>query len=137
MEHKSNLTIPEIVDPALTINDVLNEIRRVEALDFVHKMASHNHIALLYSHRDSLMKILSEYFIPNDTPKALLSENPGSYSHLDLTNSISYNELFGPMTGPLKEEAVFRLQNWNSSISTAVKDPISAHGLQKMTQHGG
>jgi len=59
MEHKSNLTIPEIVDPALTINDVLNEIRRVEALDFVHKMASH-HIALLYSHMDSLMKILSE-----------------------------------------------------------------------------
>ncbi len=53
MEHKSNLTIPEIVDPALTINDVLNEIRRIEALDFVHKMASHNHIALLYSHRDS------------------------------------------------------------------------------------
>src|SRR4029079_9203045 len=37
------------------------------------------------------------------------------------TNSISYNELFGPMTGPLKEEAVFRLQNWISSISNGSK----------------
>ena len=137
IEHKSNLTIPEIVDPALTINDVLNEIRRIEALDFVHKMASHNHIALLYSHRDSLIKILSEYFSPKDAPKALLSENPDNYSHLNLTSSISYKDLFGPITGPLREDAVFKLQNWINSISTGGKDPISARGLQKMTQHGG
>ena len=31
MDHKSSLTIPEIVDPALTINDILNEIRLIEA----------------------------------------------------------------------------------------------------------
>lgn len=80
LEHKSNLTISEIVDPALTINDVLNEIRRIEALDFVHKMASHNHIALLYTHQDSLIKIISEYFSPKDAPKAHLSENIDNFS---------------------------------------------------------
>lgn len=121
MEHKSNLTISEIVDPALTINDVLNEIRRIEALDFVHKMASHNHIALLYAHKDSLIKILSEYFSPKDAPKALLSENPDNFSHLNITSSISYKDLFGPITSPLKEDAVFKLHNWISSISTSSK----------------
>jgi hypothetical protein len=38
-EQKSNLTVPEILDPSLTINDVLKEIRSVEALDFVYKSA--------------------------------------------------------------------------------------------------
>ena len=109
MEHKSNLTIHEIVDPALTINDVMNEIRRIEALDFVHKMALHNHIALLYAHKDSLTKILSEYFSPKDAPKALRSENPDNFSHLNITSSISYKDLFGPITGPLKEDVVFQI----------------------------
>jgi hypothetical protein len=86
-------------------------------------MASHNHIALLYSHRDSLIKILLEYFSPRYAPKALLSENPDNYSHLNLTSSISYKDLFGPITGPLKEDAVFKLQNWINSISTGGKRP--------------
>ena len=101
----------------VTINNVLNEIRRIEALDFVHKMASYNRIALLYAHKDSLIKILTEYFSPKDAPKALLSENPDNFSHLNITSSISYKELFGPITCPLKEDAVFKLHNW---ISTKV-----------------
>jgi hypothetical protein len=84
-------------------------------------MASHNHIALLYTHQDSLIKILSEYFSPKDAPKALLSENPGNFSHLNLTSSISYKDLFGPITSPLKEDAVFKLHNWISTISTTSK----------------
>ena len=59
-EQKSNLTVPEILDPSLTINDVLKEIRSIEALDFVHKMSSYNHIAYLYSSKVSLSKILSD-----------------------------------------------------------------------------
>ena len=78
-EQKSNLTVPEILDPSLTINDVLKEIRSIEALDFVHKMSSYNHIAYLYSSKVSLSKILSEYFSPRDAPKGLLSENPMDY----------------------------------------------------------
>ena len=84
-------------------------------------MASHNHIALLYAHQDSLIKILSEYFSSKDAPKALLSENPDNFSHLNLTSSISYKDLFGPITGPLKEDAVFKLHNWISSIGTSSK----------------
>lgn len=116
MEHKSNLTIPEILDPLLTINDVLNEIRRIEALDFAHKMASYNHIALLYSKRDSLNQILSEYFSASDAPKALLSECPGNYRHLHLSRYVSYKELFGTISSPVKEEATVKLQNWIEQV---------------------
>ena len=82
-EQKSNLTVPEILDPSLTINDVLKEIRSVEALDFVHKMSSYNHIAYLYSNKVSLSKILSEYFSPRDAPKALLTEKPNVHVLFD------------------------------------------------------
>jgi hypothetical protein len=112
MEHKSDLTVPEILDPSLTINDVLNEIRRIEALDFVNKIASYNRIAFLYSTKESLSKILSVYFGAKDVPKALLSENPSNFTYLNLSSSVSYRELFATSSSPLKEEAIHQLQNW-------------------------
>src|SRR5690242_7732964 len=45
LENKSELTVPQILDPSLTLNDILMEIRRIEALNFISKMSSYNHIA--------------------------------------------------------------------------------------------
>ena len=126
MEQKSNLTIPQILDPSLTINDVLKEIRNIEALDFVHKMASYNHIAYLYSNKVSLSKILSEYFSPQDSPKALLTENPKDYALFDLSSSISYKELFGPITAPIKENAIAKMRKWIDGIRMTNKSDTSA-----------
>jgi hypothetical protein len=125
MEEKSNLTVPEILDPSLTINDVLNEIRSIEALDFIHKMSSYNHIAYLYSNKSSLSKVLSEYFSPQDAPKALLSENPNNYVLFDLSSSISYNELFGPITGPMKEHAIVKMHEWIDGLRASNKSNSS------------
>ncbi len=90
MEHKLNFTIPEILDPSLTISGVLKEIRRVEALDFIQKMSSYNHIAYLYSTKDSLNQVLAEFFTPGNSPCALLSENPHAYANLNLPAVTSY-----------------------------------------------
>jgi hypothetical protein len=116
MEEKSDLTIPEILNPSLTINGILNEIRRIEALDFVQKMASYNHIALLYSHKDFLNKVLSKYFSQNEAPRALLSENPHFYNHLNLTSSVSYNKLFGTITGQIKENSLIKIKEWIEEV---------------------
>ncbi|MGB8152475.1 MAG: hypothetical protein WCF97_01005 [Nitrososphaeraceae archaeon] len=124
-EQKSNLTVPEILDPSLTINDVLKEIRSIEALDFVHKMSSYNHIAYLYSSKVSLSKILSEYFSPRDAPKALLSENPMDYVLFDLSSSISYKELFGPINAPIKEDVITKMRNWIDGIRANNKSDTS------------
>jgi hypothetical protein len=124
-EHKSNFTVPEILDPSLTINEVLKEICSIEALDFVHKMSSYNHIAYLYSNKVSLSKILSEYFSPRDAPKALLSENPQDYVLFDLTSCISYKELFGPITAPIKEDAIDKMRKWIDGIRANNKSHTS------------
>ena len=130
MEEKSNLSVPEILDPSLTINDVINEIRSIEALDFVHKMSSYNHIAYLYTNKCSVSKVLSEFFSPPSVPKALLTENPKDYLLFDLSSTISYKELFGPITGPIKEDVIAKMRQWidkirqtnNSNTSTRIAE---------------
>jgi hypothetical protein len=124
MEQKSDLTVTEIPAPSLTINDVLNEIRRIEALDFVRKMASYNHLALLYSKKDFLNEVLSEYFSHKDAPKALLSEDPDNHIHLDLTSSISYEELFGIIKGEVGEDAFIKMRNWIEQVRTTHKSKL-------------
>jgi hypothetical protein len=119
MEQKSNLTVTEILDPSLTINDVLKEIRSIEALNFVHKMSSYTHIAYLYSNKASLSKILSEYFSPPDTKKAMLSENPEDYCLFDLTSSISYEELFGQISVSVKEDSIAKMRGWIDELCAA------------------
>ncbi len=113
------------MDPSLTINDVLNEIRSIEALDFVHKMAAYSHIAYLYSNKVSLSKILSEYFSPKDTPRALLSENPKDYFLFNLSSAISYKELLGGVTGPIKEDGIIKVRDWINKIRSTNKSNIA------------
>jgi hypothetical protein len=125
MEEKSNLSVPEILDPSLTINDVMGEIRSIEALNFVHKMSSYNHIAYLYSNKCSVSKILSEYFSPPNVPKALLTENPKDYLLFELSSIISYKELFGPITGPIKEDGITKMRQWIDAIRMTNKSNTS------------
>jgi hypothetical protein len=116
LANKSDLTVPQILDPSLTLNDILREIRRIEALDFVNKMASYNQIAFLYSTEDSLSTVLAEYFGPKDVPKALLSENVGKYDQFNLSASISYRDLFRTSSDKLKGDAVTQLHDWLSQV---------------------
>ncbi len=124
IECKSTLTIPEILDPALTINNILNEIRRIEALEFVHKMSSYNHIAYLYSNKISLSKILSEYFSPRGAAKGLLSENPQEYILFDLSYSISYKNLFGENTNSLNDDAVTKVRRWIDTVRSSNRSSL-------------
>jgi hypothetical protein len=125
MEHRLNLTIPEILDTSLTIYDVLNEIRSIEAVDFIHKMAAYSHMAFLYSNKDSLTKILTEFFSPTDAPRVLLSENPRGYNYLSLSSAISYNELFGPVSALIKDDFIIKTQDWIKGICAANKSKTS------------
>jgi hypothetical protein len=127
MEDRSNLTVPEILHPSLTINDVLNEIRRIEALNFVRKMSSYNHIAFLYTKKESLDKVLSVYFGESQSPTAILSEKPSNYANLNLSGSISYSELFSTPCTHLIEEPIKKLQNWLVQLRSKVTTNNSVH----------
>lgn len=116
MENKSDLTVPQILDPSLTLSDILMEIRRVEALNFIAKMSSYSHIAFLYSREDSLNKLLAEYLSPKDSQRILISETPEKYNYLELSASASYEELFKEAPDCSKEYVVSKIKDWMSKV---------------------
>ena len=57
-----NITISEILNPRLGVGDILKRIHAVEAVEFVRKIPSHNHIAFLYTNDNSKDNILAAFF---------------------------------------------------------------------------
>jgi len=51
-----NITIGEIRNPRLKVGDILKRIQVVDAVEFVHKIPSHSHIAFLYTNDNSKIK---------------------------------------------------------------------------------
>ncbi len=57
-----NITISEILNPRLQVGDILKRIQAVDAVEFVHKIPSHSHIAFLYTNDNSKDKMLAAFF---------------------------------------------------------------------------
>lgn len=57
--------------------------------------------------------------------RLFLSENPKDYVLFDLSSSISYKELFGPITIPVKEDALAKMQGWIDGICATNKSNTS------------
>ena len=88
----SHLTVADIVNPSLSIGDILKSIREAEVFEFVRKILPHEHVLFLYENKKSIDKMLSEFFFisgDNNIPKGLLSVIPA-----DNLNLISSNMLY-------------------------------------------
>ena len=48
----SHLTVADILNPSLSIGDILKNIREAEVFEFVHKILSHEHILFLYENKN-------------------------------------------------------------------------------------
>jgi hypothetical protein len=53
---ESRLTVSDILNPSLSIADILKNIREVEVFEFVHKILSHGHILFLYENKNFKIK---------------------------------------------------------------------------------
>lgn len=58
----SNLTVKEMTNPALTIEDILEDIDSAETLRFVAETAPHQHILFLYRNEEARDRLLSAFF---------------------------------------------------------------------------
>ena len=104
-----NITISEIRDPRLGVGDILKRIHAVEAVEFVRKIPSHSHIALLYTNDNSKDKMLAAFFetmITCNASKGLFSYKKPVNDYLSCTNDVMlYEEL---LQEPRDYEAVAR-----------------------------
>jgi hypothetical protein len=104
-----NITISEIRNPLLDVGDILKRIHAVEVVEFVRKIPSHSHIALLYTNDNSKDKMLAAYFdttIIGNASNGLFSFRKPVNDYLSCINDIMlYEEL---LLEPRDYEAVAR-----------------------------
>ena len=114
----ANITINEIRNPLLDVGDILKRIHAVEVVEFVRKIPSHSHIALLYTNDNSKDKMLVAYFdttIIGNASKGLFSFRKPVNDYLSCINDIMlYEEL---LQEPRDYEAVARRgANWIAKL---------------------
>jgi hypothetical protein len=121
----SRLTVSDILNPNITIGDILKNLREVEAFQFVRKMQSHEHILFLYDNKNSNDKILSEFFSisgKDNVSKGLLSLTPA-----DNLNQISSNMLYDNLVLRVqnKHEALKKLSDWMFNLHSSNKSDFA------------
>ena len=121
----SHLTVADIVNPSLSIGDLLKNIREAEVFEFVRKILPHEHVLFLYENKKSNDKMLSEFFFirENDNvPKGLLSVTPAN-----VLNRISSNLLYDKLVPRVqnKHEALKKLSDWMFNLHSSNKSDFA------------
>jgi hypothetical protein len=114
----SSLTAKDILNPELTINDILKNTADREILKFVSEIPAHEHILFLYRNESSKDELLSAFFNASkaaNIPTCLLSAKPRDDNLV--SNNILYDELFDEFSsGADKEELSKKLYDWLSNL---------------------
>ncbi len=137
-----NITIGEIRNPRLKVGDILKRIQAVEAVEFVHKIPSHSHIAFLHTNDNSKDKMLAAFFdtmINGNASRGLFSLKPAN-DYLSCSNNIMlYEEL---LQEPRDYEVVARrVADWIAKLNSSGKSRqiilIAQLGLHASMRCGG
>jgi hypothetical protein len=120
-----NITIGEIRNPRLKVGDILKRIQAVEAVEFVHKIPSHSHIAFLYTNDNSKDKMLAAFFDPminGNASRGLFSLKKPANDYLSGSDNIMlYEEL---LQEPRDYEVVARrVTDWIAKLNSSGKSP--------------
>lgn len=121
----SRLTVSDILNPSITIGDILKNIHEVEVFEYVRKMLSHEHILFLYEDKNSNDKILSEFFFINgkdNVPKGLLSITPANNLNQGCNNML-YDKLVQKLQN--KHEALKKLSDWMFNLHSSNKSDFA------------
>jgi len=106
----------KLYDPDLTLQEIINELRRIEATDFIHNRTGHEHVAFFYTSSAAKDKMLAEFFEPSASSpyalKAIISlDTTGKPKYRGVKN-ISYNEFLKVE----KEKAMAEMFRWIGEI---------------------
>jgi hypothetical protein len=113
----SSLTTRDILNPELTISDILKNTSDKEVMRFVSEVPEHTHILFLYRNESSKDELLSAFFDPTKTanaPTCLLSAKPRDGL---VSNNILYDELFEEFSsGADRAQLSIKLYDWLSKL---------------------
>jgi hypothetical protein len=118
----SSLTIREMTNPSLSIEDILESIDSAQTLRIIATISPHEHVLFLYDSEDTKEKILSTFFQSNriTCTTCLLSLKP--CRRVPATNSITYDKLYEEhrlarfLTKPLEADLAKKWSYWGIKL---------------------
>jgi hypothetical protein len=117
LKDSSSLNEWDILNPNLTIKDIISDIGNLQVFEFIRKIPAHEHIVFLYNNEESKDKALSAFFdsaITGNSPRGLISvESNTSNTNLKLNSNILYEELFLSVK---MSSAMKRMFDWINSL---------------------
>jgi len=131
ISNNCNLSPHEILDPSLTVNMILNDIRIKELCEFV-KLSDYQHLAVLFYNSAFKEKLFHEFVSPStasNAPKGIIMERPEQTAN-SLFN-ISYQEL--KRDSSQNKDIVNNLLKWIKKITSYNKSSQSPRIVQDGT----
>ena len=121
LKDSCSLTEQEILNPNLTINDIIVDISNLQVFEFIRKIPTNEHIVFLYNNEDYKDKALFAFFdssIIGDAPRGLISVKPITNTSLKLNSNILFEELFLHVK---KSAAMKKMFDWIYSLYLSSK----------------
>jgi hypothetical protein len=133
--NQSTLTEEEILDPELTVYDVLRDVAALKVSEFIRKIEPHEHVVFFYENENSKAKTLSAFFDSSSsfgstdnntrgrrarlesryTARGLISiEKSGiNLDNVFLDSHVSFDDLFSQAKG---SRIIEKLYDWMQSV---------------------
>ena len=116
-----SLTKEEILNPNLTINDIIADFNNLEIIEFIRKIPAHEHIVFLYNNEDSKDKALAAFFdstIRGNASRGLISVKPITNTNFKADSNVLFEELFLHVK---KSAAMKKMFDWIYSLYLSSK----------------
>lgn len=134
----SSITVEQILDPKLTINDILHYVSSEQVYEFIRKLPAHKYVTFFYRIEQSKDKALTAFFDPatkGKAPTSLISLTPivdknkettiSSNKNLNIDSNVLYTQIFSQVD---KAEIKKRLYSWLYSVHASSKSKIAENG---------
>jgi hypothetical protein len=118
----SSLSVREMTNPSLSIEDILESIDSAQTLRIVAKISPHEHVLFLYDTEDTKDKLVSTFFSLDKIARTtcLLSLTP--CGRLPAIKNITYDKLYEEyrltkgLTKPLEDDLAKKWSYWRTKL---------------------
>jgi hypothetical protein len=125
----SSLTVREMTNPSLSIEDILESMDSAQTLRIIAEISPHEHVLFLYDTEDTKDKLLSTFFSSDRIArtKCLLSLKPSR--GLPAIKNITYDKLYEEyrlakcLTKPLEDDLAKKWSYWRTKLCLLIEKP--------------
>ena len=118
----SSLTLREMTNPSLSIEDILESIESAQTLRIIAKTSPHEHVLFLYDTEDTKDKLLSTFFSSDRIARTMCLLSLKPCGRLPAIKNITYEKLYEEyrltkrLNKPLEDDLAKKWSYWRTKL---------------------